>query len=164
MSHKCAKCKRQACKSLTNAQSTVAVVRITTKNETHLPATKKEASHWECKIECEGIFISKHHGERCQNFVGFFFCFFFFCQIRGRSGEFEKGFRVREWDQGHVREWEGVRVWGKVPEEVGSESDLDTDGQICPFWGSLIATWSPQEKDIIMSSFWSETNCSTVPF
>lgn len=88
MSYKCAKHKGQCVQKLANVQRSVATVGITTENETCFLPVKNEASHWECRIECEGIFISKHHRKRCQNSVGFF------CQVRGRSSAFHKGFRV----------------------------------------------------------------------
>lgn len=101
---------------LANVQRSVATVGITTENETCFLPVKNEASHWECRIECEGIFISKHHRERCQNSVGFF------CQVRGRSSVFYKGFRMGEWDQeGGSRERMGTSTsLGKGPRSGGN--------------------------------------------
>ena len=111
-------------KTLTNVQRTVAVVGIATENETGFLPAKKEASHWESKIECEGIFISKHHRKRCKNSMGWFppppKSEVGVVSSRRGSG-WVLGGGVGPGQADFVREWEGVGVWGKVPEEVGPE-------------------------------------------
>lgn len=36
---------------------------------------------------------------------------------------------------------------------MGFVSDLETEGEISPFWESLIAMWKPRKKDVIMGPF-----------